>query len=398
MKSFIKKILNIFLYVRVVILTYIIRLLTSVKSNRIFIFSMGSQYSCNPKYITEYILKNCVGQYEIVWAFDKRRKKTLSHLPNGIKVVFTSVINSLSFIYNVNTAKFIIHNTRFKHHEIISKRKGQKYIMTWHASYGLKPIETDAYRANIVTYTKWLQKQNQLTDLMLSSCAMRTAEIRRAQLYSGEILEAGTPRNDIFFSSDVFNEKRKCIYKQYNIPESSHILLYAPTFRNGFNFNNYIMDWSDVLKVLYNKLGKDYYVLIRLHPIMKHSNIFQVDNPKTINVSDYDDMQELLLVSDVLITDYSSSPFDFCYTRRPIFMYMPDFEEYTGQERGALSFDVSSLPFPVAYTENELIQNLSSFNNQMYQDNLKFFVDNVLKTYENGHACAALVNWMQENN
>ena len=137
----------------------------------------------------------------------------------------------------------------------------------------------------------------------------------------------------------------------------------------------YDIDIDNVIKTLENKYNQNFTVLMRLHPNVadKATKIFKYSD-KIINATPYKDIQELLLIADVLITDYSSCMFDFMLQAKPIFLITEDLQEYTMERDFYTSLD--SLPFPVAYTKKELIKNIENFDNQKYINQLDNFLKN----------------------
>jgi CDP-glycerol glycerophosphotransferase len=133
-------------------------------------------------------------------------------------------------------------------------------------------------------------------------------------------------------------------------------------------------------------------VIVRMHPNL----INKVDTSSLVNYEGvvdgtlYPDMQELLSASDLLITDYSSSMFDFSMQRRPCLLYATDIEQY---DRGYY-YDFTKLPYPLARNQEELLRIISEFNSEEYGSRLADFLDNELGVVESGVAAKALAEWM----
>jgi CDP-glycerol glycerophosphotransferase len=200
----------------------------------------------------------------------------------------------------------------------------------------------------------------------MSGCDFQTKLLKEKFWYGGEILEKGIPRNDIFFKTELHAEMKSRISSKYNIPEGNLIVLYAPTFRRKISIDPYRIDWNNVIPALKEKFdNKEITVLLRLHPNLIGSVDVSplLNNPSVIDVTLYHDMQELLCISDVLITDYSSSMFDFTMQRRPCLLYAVDIEKY---DRGYY-FDFRDLPYPVATDEASLIENIRKFDKEKYE-------------------------------
>ncbi|MRH42699.1 glycerophosphotransferase [Aquibacillus halophilus] len=339
----------------------------------------GSQYGCNPKYITDYILSNYPSnKFDVVWAFNNPKSKAIE----GIRKVKTM---SIRYFYELCTAKVIL--TNFRTTELFVKRKNQYYIQTWHSSLRLKHIEKDAENILPQNYLNLAKKDSTKVDLLLSGCKYSTEIFKRSFWYDGEIFEHGTPRNDFLFQSN--SEIRNQIVKKLSIGSDIKIMLYAPTFRASESLEVYDLDYRQISEKLKSKFGGEWRILVKLHPhlISKSSQLLSYFS--AIDVTSYDDIQELLVVADALITDYSSLMFDYSITKRPCFLYVPDINEYTSKER-KLYFEIEELPFINATSNSELIQEMERFNNVNYQENLTRFLDSI-GSFENGDACKNLL-------
>ncbi|WP_268747507.1 CDP-glycerol glycerophosphotransferase family protein [Jeotgalibacillus soli] len=353
-----------------------------IQKNKIFFFSYyGSQYGCSPKYITDYILKHDPdGQFDVVWAFNEPETKQQI---NGIKRIKTM---SLRYFYELCTAKVII--TNFRTTDLYKKRKNQYYIQTWHSSLRLKQIEKDAEEALPPHYVQMAKKDSVKCDLLLSGCQYSTEIFKRSFWYNGEIFEHGTPRNDVLFQGDRGGKNE--VYHRLKISPEKKIVLYAPTFRKNNNLEIYDLDYKNISRDLEAKFKGEWVVLVKLHPhlISKSSQLIYGEN--VMDVTSYDDIQELLMIADVLISDYSSLMFDFAITKRPCFLYVPDVKEYISQER-KLYFDLMELPFISAANNQELLKKIDEFNEEEYKERLTAFLTHV-GSFENGHACEHLLN------
>ena len=223
---------------------------------------------------------------------------------------------------------------------------------------------------------------------------VRQSVIKRSFWYSGEVLEKGIPRNDIFFDKPKHQEIRESINEKYGISPDSRIVLYAPTFRRSGTIEPYRINWQELLPHLREKLGSDKVtIFLRLHPNL----IGKVDTSslqscaEVIDMTRYHDMQELLCVSDMLITDYSSSMFDYAMLRRPCILYATDVEQY---DRGYY-YDFKELPFPLAESGEELKNLIENFDSAAYLVRLDEFLNNTLGLKEQGVAAKELAEWMR---
>lgn len=349
------------------------------------------QYSCNPRYITEYLLKNHP-EYRIYWIF--RGNNIPSDLDSRIKAV---KYHSWEYYKVMNTAEFLMTNARTDPWRIYwHKRRGQKYIMTWHGGVALKQVEADAEDKLSYNYVKKAKIDSKICDLMLSGAECQTKLLSEKFWYSGEILEKGTPRCDILFDSKRHEAISRHVRNTYGIEDGSKIVLYAPTFRSNRSIEPYRIDWKATVKALKEMFGgADVKVLLRLHPnlIGKVDISTLLNSPEVTDVTLYHDMQELMCISDMLITDYSSSMFDFMILDRPCLLYAADIKEY---DRGYY-YDFTDLPFPLAQTQNELIENIRHFDADSYKSKVKAFNTEKVGLLENGNACSALAEWMKSH-
>ncbi len=368
-------------------ISLLVRFFTKVKPNLVLCWSnKGNYISCNPYYITQYIRNNSLN-YDVVWMLAKNLELPIES--NFINKIVR--YGTLKYILAINMSEYVITNTRIDSKWAMwKKRKKQKYIMTWHSSMSIKKVEKDVN--NYPDYLKMAKEDSARCDLILSGCEFRTQVIKRAFQYSGEILEKGTPRNDIFFDLKRIAELKKIIYTKYNISINKRIIIYAPTFRNDGNLDYVKLDWGRILNALREKMGQDFVAFLRLHPNMasKAKEVI-TDGCDVINVTNYNDMQELLVISDILITDFSSSIFDFALTLKPIFLYAIDASTYN---RGTY-FNLDELPFSFSTNQDDLLKSIMAFDKNEYEANLNSFLNNRIKSFENGHACEAFVHWME---
>ncbi|RKD23171.1 glycerophosphotransferase [Ammoniphilus oxalaticus] len=353
-----------------------------IKENKIFLTSYyGSQYGDNPKYITEYILEHAPkNKFDLVWGFTDPEAR------EGIPGIRKVKRMSIGYFYELCTAKVVITNYRTT--EFFVKRKNQYYIQTWHSSLRLKQIEKDAEASLPEGYLRMAKQDSKKCDLLLSGSAFSTDIFERSFWYSGEIFEHGTPRNDFLFRNNT--EKRRDVLKQLNIPSDSKVVLYAPTFRKNKGLEVYDLQYQNILDRLKHRFGGDWICLVRLHPhLLAQSSQLQFAS-NVLDVTAYDDIQELLSVSDILISDYSSLMFDFSITNRPCFLYVPDLEEYIQTDRN-LYFDLNELPFISVMNNEELVAEIDNFDPDQYTQDLQVFLQRI-GTFENGDACEHLLS------
>jgi CDP-glycerol glycerophosphotransferase len=370
-----KRIISSFI---IIIFYYLFRIFP-INKNKIFFQNFnGKGYGDNPKYIAEEIIRRNL-DFKLVWAVSP---KCSGKFPKNVKTV---PYKSIQAIYEEVTSKLWIDNCRKQLY--VRKRKGQIYIQTWHGTVNLKKVEMDAEQNLSPYYVKQAKHDSKLADFFLSDCKFTSQLYRSSFWYNGKILEHGTPRDDILFNLN--NNIKDKVFNYFNLSYNKNIILYAPTFRDNFNTDIYNLNFEQILKNLYEKTNHDWVFLIRLHPnISNESNIFTY-NKTVLNASNYDDMQELLLSSDILITDYSDCMYEFAFTHKPVHLYINDYEEYK-KERD-FYFDIFSLPFPASKNMYELVDNINNFDYDKYKLSLNNFFDKV-GIFNNGNSSKYIVD------
>ncbi|GHU02854.1 hypothetical protein FACS1894147_05720 [Spirochaetia bacterium] len=284
------------------------------------------------------------------------------------------------FFYHFFTSNIIIINTTLS--PFIPKRKGQAIIETWHGGGAYKKVGTSVARNKFDTYKGMISGSN--VDYYLSSSEKFTEVQSEAKCVSKDkFINIGMPRNDILINTNI-NLGYK-IRDKLNVSEkNSKIVLYAPTFRgkvsNGeFYKNELLNNIYEFNQFLSNVFGGCWYFFIRQHYYVNK----RIRNNTIIDVSDYDDMQELLLAADVLITDYSSCMWDFALTGKPGFLYMEDILQY--KEERDFYTPIESWPYPHAASYTELKKLISNYDENESLKRIKEHFK-LLNSYETGTA------------
>lgn len=359
-------------------------------NNKIFVRCCFGTYSCNPKYIVEEILKQEL-PCKIVWMVDERYDKFYKDFPRDkIKIV---KFGTKEAEIELATSKIIIDNERAFYYPDSNtiKKEGQIYIQTWHGSLGIKKVGAEI--------TRLLERQcffhhldSEQIDYLISNSTFETDLYKRYFYGYGQILEIGHPRNDILFRNDTQDLKEK-VYNNFNLPLEKKLVIYAPTWRDDYNLKCFSIDFEKIKSALEKRFGGEYVFLNKMHPKYVKKNMDQDSNPNIIYATHYSDMQELLLVADVLVTDYSSCMFDFMLTNKPVFIYATDINKYEKQ-RG-LYYPLETTPFPIARNNNEMVENIKNFNTEIYLKKVEEFLKEK-GCIENGHASEKVVELIKD--
>lgn len=332
----------------------------------IFEAYMGTKYACNPKYICEYI-DNIDHDYTFIWVY---HEKMLDCKYRQIKR------NSLSYFYHMLTAGIVIINSG--NNRLLKLREKQILINTWHGGGAYKKLPNYSHK----DYRK--------NDFFLSSCEKQSELAIRKELgFYGEIIKSGLPRNDILINNDI--QKAKSIREKLNIGDRKCVL-YAPTWRNDRSICEFALDYEKLILSLENKFGGEWVVLHRSHYNM-FDHAFNNNSASVVDVTQYPEMQELLLISDVLITDYSSCIWDYSFLKRPVFLYATDLQNYNAER--SFHVDIHEWPFPLCENNDELSRAILDFDQKTLEDAIlqhqKF-----LGSYERGNATEQVYLFIKE--
>lgn len=267
---------------------------------------------------------------------------------------------SIKNMYNLATSRYVLLADNFFPIAFMNFHKDAILVQLWHACGIFKKFGYDFVDEN---YQNLLEKIGKRTNYLLVS-SKNISEIY-AHAFAMDVNKAipfGTPKLDYYSKENTSKENklriRKIFEDKYPNIKDKKIALYAPTFRETSKYNN-VFDYFDFNKFI-EELGEEYTLFVRLHPRMKEfsSDDFEsvLDNPNIINVGDFKDEQELLLVSDVLITDYSSMMAEFALLKRPMVFFAYDLNNYVNNERDFYIDFEADVPGKVVFNMDELIK------------------------------------------
>lgn len=320
---------------------------------------MGKKYACSPKALYLAMLEDPqYASWEKIWAFREPEKYRFLEANENTRVV---EYRKSEYYKACAQAKYWITNSRLPRE--LNRKDGQEYIQCWHGTplkklgydleqYAEKQGSLREVRENYLAEAKRITRMPSpspfYTEKMIS--AFHLKELGK----KGVLLEKGYPRNDRLYAAG--EEEQREIRRKLGIPEGKKVILYAPTWREnqhvpgegyGYQLQVDFEEWR-------RQLGDEYVVLFRAHYFISSQFDFSGAEDFVKNVSDLDDVNELYLAADLLITDYSSVFFDYANLGRPMVFYMYDYEEYKHQMRD-FYFDLHILPGPVVKTQEELL-------------------------------------------
>lgn len=317
--------------------------MTKVRENRVFFESFhGAKYSDSIKVLYEYI-KTQKKDLQYVWVYNK------DDCPiTGDNLIIVKR-NTLKYFYYNATSKYWVTNSHRNRH--IAPKKNQVYMMIWHGVGAFKKFGADIKRPKEVLEDLKTDGNN-ITYLVCSSENIKDIYAGALCVDKNKIYPYGLPRNDIFYKEDTLKEIKNR-YKDI-FPQNKKIILYAPTHRAAEKEFNFKLSVNN----LYDHLKDDYILLIKSHYFISEAIEFD-DRLKDFvyDVSHYDDIQELLVISDILITDYSSVFYDFGFQKgKPVLFYAYDKDQYIENWGGFYKKYDSYVPGPILYNTDEIVQ------------------------------------------
>ncbi|CAM3312552.1 CDP-glycerol glycerophosphotransferase family protein [Vagococcus fessus] len=363
--------------------TSLLSLVLPVKKKQVYCCSFsGRYYSDSPRKISEYIQEH-YPEHTVVWGYHNGYQ---DNFPDHIEKV---KIGSFKWVKAMLTSGYWVSNARLP----LEMHKPHKtvYLQTWHGT-PLKRLANDMEVVNIVnmdpeTYISEFLEETSRWDYLISPNKYSTPIFESCFDYKAEILEYGYPRNDDLFLRNTPDEINR-IKEELNIPQNKKVVLYAPTWRDTKNFR---LPFS--LYQMRQTLGEDYVLLTRFHYLVRDRVATGHYEEFCYDVSDYPETSDLYLISDVLITDYSSTMYDFSLLKRPIILFMDDLELYKNDLRG-FYYDIEAKPLGQVVKEQEklgdailnsekllpnFLPNYEEFTSKYNGDSSKHIVEKVFK-------------------
>lgn len=319
------------------------------KNSIIFESDRGRSYGGNPRALYEELLRRDTGM-EIAFV-----NNTPARLPD----LGTRKVRRLSprYYWEMARARYWVFNQNAPDQFVPGG--GTHYHQTWHGT-PLKKMQNDVATMYGRTddYHVRAQKLVNAWTSLLSPSPFASQAFRSAFGFTGEIIEQGYPCNDVFSAPDL-DERTRVVRSRLGIADDRRVVLYAPTFRDNRRKGvNWTADLALDLQAFRDRHGADTTLLVRFHPLVRFVWPAGELDDTIIDVSTYPDTQDLLLVTDVLITDYSSIMFDFAQSGRQSLFYTYDIELYRDTLRGFYFDFENEAPGPLLSTSDEVLDAL----------------------------------------
>lgn len=326
----------------------------------IFESFLGKQYSDNPRALYEYMSVNYPG-YRLLWSVDKRH--TAYFRENDIPFVTRL---SLNWLIYMSKAALWVTNSRLP--LWIPKSQGTTYLQTWHGT-PLKRLANDMEEVHMPGTDTEKYKQNFTLeaakwDFLVSPNRYSSDIFKSAFQFNQTLLETGYPRNDFLYQNNQEEAQMK-LKTQLGLPLDKKVLFYAPTWRdNDYHAQGkYKFSLQFDCDKMYKELSQDYIIILRLHYLIADNIDLSQYKDFFYDFSKHDDIRDLYMISDMLITDYSSVFFDFANLKRPMLFYVYDIDSYRDSLRGFYVDFEKEAPGPLVKTTDQLIDEIKKCNN-----------------------------------
>lgn len=350
----------------------------------VFISQGGKSYSCNPRAISEKLHDSSV-DYKIIWLLIDPVRVT-NILP---KYVISIPKRSFRALKALSTSKVWVSNHEMPNY--VYKGSDQVYIQTWHGDRGFKKVLYDIPRRS----NSFQLLEAKILNVLVVGSNYGEKNLKSAFNFSGSVLNAGCPRNDMLINGT--RDQVNYFKTKNNIEPGTMILTYAPTFRDELTLKKtkqtmYGIDLIKIVQTLEAKHNSKWVCYIRSHQLSDGIVVDGLPGEVFLNGNQIEDMNELLLISDMLITDYSSSAGDFILMNKPVILYQQDQDSYSKKNRG-FYFNPDDSPFLIAKNNKELIDIVKDLDQETILRNcnevLAFY-----GAYESGTASKEVVEYI----
>ncbi len=386
LKRLIKEV-AIWLYLTTYRYLFLIMSIFPLKNKITFIVSFGD----NSLFLYEEMKRQQI-QCDTVFLYSRSCKYNLKFKDAvSIKFETLNLINIILSIYHIATSRTVIIDNYYAFLSVVNFKKNVKCIQVWHAAgafkkFGLKDHSIkDRNRKDIKRFKNVYKR---FSEVIVGSDIMGQIFQEAFDLSASQILRVGIPRTDIFFNEQNKQLIVTNILNKFPYLKNKKRILYAPTFRDESLDSFELRLDLDLMK---EKLGKDYVILLRLHPAIRNElDIRDINQDFVFDFSDYVDVNEILMITDILITDYSSIPFEYSLLKRPMIFFAYDLEEYI-HERGVWFDYKEMIPGPLALTTTEIIDQIR--NNSFNLEEIEAFSD-MWNKYSTGQSSQQLIHYL----
>ncbi|WP_088808697.1 MULTISPECIES: CDP-glycerol:glycerophosphate glycerophosphotransferase [unclassified Listeria] len=267
-----------------------------------------------------------------------------------------SWLEILQLYYVLGRAENIVLDDYYNKIYGLKFSKRTNVIQSWHAAGAFKKFGFSALEADDSNTEEFEARAHSPYSAVLTSSEAIVPQYAEAfRKKESQIFPIGVPRTDIFFDHDYKEYIEEVYRKQYPILREKKAILYAPTFRGGPDERKNFSVVMDVKKMR-DCLSDEYVLILKFHPMIKNITMnIDLDDPFIIMIDSTDDINDVMLFSDVLITDYSSVIFEYSIMNKPMFFFAYDIDNYF-DERGFYFNYEEMIPGNIYKTTDRLVE------------------------------------------
>lgn len=303
-----------------------------------------------------------------------------------------NIFHMLGSIYHLATSRWVIIDNYFGILAAITFKQEVTCVQLWHAVGAVKQFglrDPSVANRSVRAKQRFLDVYRRFHYVVTGSDTMAQIFKDSFQLQNEQILRTGVPRTDFFFDGEAMMLAQEAFYRKFPELDGKKIILYAPTFRDdALEATSIALD----LDLLYNELfWEDYVIILKLHPAVTMKQDYAQQYPGFVYQLHSDQhVNELMLVTDLLVTDYSSIPYEFSFLNKPMLFFAYDLEKYTKLRGFWEDYEISS-PGPIVKTTGELVEKIHQADYDL--EKIEPF-NRKWNEYSNGRSSENIVNFL----
>ncbi len=356
-----------------------------LKKKIVFLCDFGD----NASFVIEELVNR--GFKEIVVLRTGKCKK--SFITSGARTVLsfkiTHLLDYIKGLYHLATAETILVDNYFAILSVTNFRPDVECIQLWHAAGAVKKFgmkDPNVIFRSPAAIRRFKRVYSRMNKVVVGSDEMVTIFKAAFEMQDHQFLRLGIPRTDFCYNPSAMETAKREMLAKYPMLNGKKVILYAPTFRDQqLDEQSIPLDFEDIIE----QLGENYIMMIKLHPVVAR-NIGNFSHPLIVSVENDVDVNKLLCVTDYIISDYSSIPFEFSLLGKPQIFYPYDLDKYE-MERGFWTAYDQLVPGPVVSTDDELVFVLQK--NEFDMDRIQAF-STTWNAFSDGHASSKLVDYL----
>ena len=326
--------------------SYNISKVIPVKKQIAFATFRSTNLSGNFKFIHDEIVERRL-DYKFKFLFKKFKPSLVGKADYLLHMIYAGYQMAVSEIFIIDDYYFPVY--------VIKPRKGTKIIQVWHACGAFKKFGYDVLGKGYGASESYINDINIHSNYDVVTVSSKEVAKHYASAFNmdeSKIYNTGIPRTDVFFDEKEIKKAKERVYNKFPELKGKRVVLFAPTFR-GKGQTDVNFDMTVDLNKISSELDNNTVFALKMHPFVKTRFNNVADNIK--DLSDYENVNDLLMVCDMLVTDYSSVVFECSLMEKPMVMYAPDKETYIAERDFYYDYD-TFVPGPIVTTTEDMLE------------------------------------------